>query len=120
MIPRPEALDGTMFDTVRFKFVRKPIEHMHEIKYPVVSSTLTVLVDAMDRIQAADLRFCKNRHVWIDAHDAVSERRAGVLWVRLLDFENEPAMLFLSNTFGLTTYQPSTRMKKEFSHEQTR
>lgn len=120
MIPRPEALDGTTFDTVQFNFIRKPVEHMHEIKYPVVRSTLTVLVDAMDSIQRADLRFCKNRRVWIDAHDAASERRAGMLWVRLLDFENEPAMLFLSNTFGLTTYQPSTRMKKEFSHEQTR
>lgn len=120
MIPKTESLDSTTFDTVRFSFIRKPVEHMHEIDYPVVESTLTVLVDAQDGIQMADLRFCKNRRVWIDAQDAVSERRAGVLWVRLLDFENEPAMLFLSNTFGLTTYQPSTRMKKEFFHEQTR
>ena len=56
MIPRPEALDGTMFDTVRFSFIRKPVEHMHEIDYPVVGSTLTVLVDAQDGIQMADLR----------------------------------------------------------------
>lgn len=119
MIPRAEILDGTTFDTVQFNFIRKPVEHMHEIKYPVVGSTLTVLVDAMDRIQRADLRFCKNRRVWIDAHDAASERRAGMLWVRLLEFDHEPELIFLSTAEGLTLYCPATRTKKEFFHEQT-
>lgn len=118
MIPRPEALDGTMFDTVRFSFIRKPVEHMHEIDYPVVGSTLTVLVDAQDGIQMADLRFCKNRRVWIDAQDAASARRAGILWVQLLELNHEPELIFLSTPDGLTVYCPATKTKKEFFHEQ--
>lgn len=115
MIPSPQLLmNAESIATVKFIFGGR-VSHWHEMKNPILDSTLTVIIEPAELITGRDYSFCRNRHVWIQDVGPKEKRRATYLWKELMKLENQPSMIFTDVPQGLYTYNPITKEKRIYA-----